>query len=84
MMPLSRAQAVKLINIIEFDKAVKKKFLRKLKNDLYEKYQSFASRPLLLTMMLITFSYYAYISEKIHVFYDQYFVFTARCHQRSV
>ena len=73
MMPLTLAQSIELIKRIEYDKDVKKKFLSQLKKDLYIRHKSFASRPLLLTMMLLTFSSYADIPEKIHVFYGQAF-----------
>ena len=73
MMPLKLTQTIKLIENIDFDRTVKKKFINKLKSGLYEQHKSFASRPLLATMMLLTFSSYADIPEKIHVFYDQAF-----------
>jgi hypothetical protein len=70
---LSLAQAEELINKIDYDKEIKNPFIKKLKNSLFTKHQSFASNPLLLTLMLMTFSQYAEIPEKVHVFYQQAF-----------
>jgi predicted NACHT family NTPase len=71
--PLSKEKAVLLIERIDFDRAVKKKFVQELRKNLYENHRDFASRPLLLTMMLLTYNSFADIPEKIHVFYDQAF-----------
>lgn len=73
MMPLSLEQTSLLVQRIDFDIEIKNKFVQRLRNDLYERHESFASRPLLATMMLLTFSSYADVPEKIHVFYDQAF-----------
>ncbi len=73
MMPLSLEQTVKLIENIDFDKVVKRKFTSQLKKHLYQYHTDLASRPLLATMMLLTFSSFAEIPDKIHVFYDQAF-----------
>lgn len=54
-MELSKEQALHLIEKIEFDENVKKIFYKELNETLYDKYQSFASNPLLLTIMLLTF-----------------------------
>lgn len=54
-MELSKEQALHLIEKIEFDENVKKIFYKELDETLYDKYQSFASNPLLLTIMLLTF-----------------------------
>ena len=54
-MPLSKEQALSLINKIEYDQIIKDKFYKELDEYLYEKYETFASNPLLLTIMLLTF-----------------------------
>lgn len=69
--PLTKRQAISLIQKIEYDDVVKKKFLQNLKDDLYTKYKSFASNPLLLTIMLLTFSNHAAIPERLNDFYEQ-------------
>lgn len=71
--PLSKHQAISLINKIEFDEGIKQRFIGALENELYEKHLSFASNPLLLNIMLLTFDNYAEIPEKLHLFYANAF-----------
>lgn len=72
--PLSKENAIELINKIDYDESVKKNFLLELEKDLFEKHQSFAEIPLLLNMMLLTYQEYAEIPTKIHLFYEQAFL----------
>lgn len=72
-LPLSKEQAVSLIQKIDFDLEIKNRFLTALQNGLYQKYRSFASNPLLLNIMLLTFDNYAEIPEKLHLFYSNAF-----------
>ncbi len=53
--PLSKEQALSLIKKIEYDQNIKEKFYKELDEYLYDKYETFASNPLLLTIMLLTF-----------------------------
>ena len=71
--PLSKKQAVSLIKKAEFDKEVKDRFAKELEEKLYEEHDSFASNPLLLNIMLLTYDNYAEIPEKLHLFYAQAF-----------
>ncbi|WP_082482813.1 NACHT domain-containing protein [Methylobacterium sp. Leaf123] len=66
-------KAVSIIEKIDFDDEVKSKFIEGLKGNLFKEHESFASRPLLLTLMLLTFNLYAEIPRKMHLFYDQAF-----------
>ena len=70
---LTKKQALSLINKIEFDKSVKDIFYGALDKKLFEKYESFASNPLLLTIMLLTFSNHASIPDKLNDFYEAAF-----------
>ncbi|MBD5093171.1 MAG: NACHT domain-containing protein [Subdoligranulum sp.] len=70
---LNKAQAMSLIGKIEFDSEIKHRFQIALDEYLYSKHQSFASNPLLLNIMLLTFDNYAEIPEKVHLFYDNAF-----------
>lgn len=71
---LNKTQAVSLINRLEFDDAdAKELFASELENSLYEKHESFASNPLLLTMMLMVFSDQAAIPDDLTEFYSQTF-----------
>lgn len=73
-LPLTKDQAISMINKIDYDKSVKNKFYKSLNNGLYDKYESFASNPLLLTIMLITFENNAELPEKLNDFYEQAFL----------
>ena len=68
--PLDKQQVIQLINKIEFDLSVKRKFIEAIDKGLYVKHKDFLSSPLLAGMMLLTFQHYAEIPEKIHVFYE--------------
>lgn len=69
----SKEKALRLINKIDYDKSIKQKFLTELDEKLYDNHQSFASNPLLLNIMLLTYENYAEIPEKLHIFYSQAF-----------
>lgn len=70
---LSKQQALELVKKVEYDEEVKRRFLKALDESLYEKHISFASNPLLLSIMLLTFDNYAEIPEKLHLFYANAF-----------
>lgn len=70
---LTKKQAIHLIEKIDFDKEIKQRFIQALDSRLYEKHRSFASNPLLLNIMLLTFDNYAEIPEKLHLFYANAF-----------
>ena len=70
---LTKEQALSLISKIEFDENIKKIFYKELDEELYDKYYSFASNPLLLNIMLLTFNNHASIPDKLNDFYEQAF-----------
>lgn len=70
---LTKAQALSLIRRIEFDPEIKERFISALDEKLYDQHKSFASNPLLLSIMLLTFDNYAEIPEKLHLFYANAF-----------
>ena len=70
---LNKKQALSLVKKIEFDSEIKLRFLKSLDQNLYERHKSFASNPLLLNIMLLTFDNYAEIPEKLHLFYANAF-----------
>lgn len=72
-LPLTKEQALSLISKIEFDESVKTTFYNALKTSLFRRYESFASNPLLLTIMLLTFNNHASIPEKLNDFYEEAF-----------
>lgn len=73
IMSLTKVQALSLIEKIEFDGSIKKIFSKELDEQLYEKYESFASNPLLLNIMLLTFDNNASIPDRLNDFYEQAF-----------
>ncbi len=69
--PLSKADAVLLVEKLPFDDSLKKKFLVDLRSHLYEQHTSFLSNPLLLSIMLLSYGQSASIPTKLSVFYNQ-------------
>lgn len=69
--PLDLDQAVDLVQRLPFDDPVKEQFIDSLNNGLYEEHVSFLSNPLLLSIMLLTFSDTAHIPDKLSIFYQQ-------------
>lgn len=72
-MKLNKQQALNLIKKLDFEKNVKENFYKELDDSLFEKYESFASNPLLLTIMLLTYDNRASIPDKLNDFYEQAF-----------
>lgn len=71
--PFEKEQAISLIGKIEYDDTIKENFIKALDAELYDKHRSFASNPLLLNIMLLTYDNYAEIPEKLHLFYSNAF-----------
>jgi hypothetical protein len=71
MNELTLDQACKLIEKLPFEGEFKTKFLKDLRESLFQKHQSFLSNPLLLSIMLLTYGQSADIPNKLNVFYNQ-------------
>lgn len=71
--PLAKEQAIELISRLPYEGDVKTSFIDALQSGLFEQQQSFASNPLLLTIMLLTYSSNAEVPAKRHLFYAQAF-----------
>lgn len=69
----SKEKAIHLVEKLEYDEDTKKRFIQELDRNLYRSHESFASNPLLLTIMLLTYDNYAEIPNKLHIFYAQAF-----------
>lgn len=82
-MKMNKKQALSLISKIEFDENVKNSFYAELNNGLFEKYESFASNPLLLTIMLLTYNDHAVFPEKLNDFYEQAFLTLFNMHDAT-
>lgn len=80
---LNKQQALDLIKKIDFDKSAKETFYNELNNSLYEKYKSFASNPLLLNIMLLTFQKHASIPDRLNDFYEEAFVTLFNVHDAT-
>lgn len=80
---LTKEQAFQLIRKIDYDQEIKTAFLEALDHGMFETYESFASNPLLLTIMLLTFSKYAVLPENLNDFYDQAFSALFYRHDRT-
>ncbi|MBK5898037.1 NACHT domain-containing protein [Catonella massiliensis] len=81
---LTKEQALELIRKIDFwDKDGKNSFLEALDSNLYNTHREFASNPLLLTIMLMTYSSFGEVPAKMHVFYSKAYETMARLHDAS-
>ncbi len=83
VLALRKEQALSLIEKMEFDVNVKYIFYKKLNEDLFDKYKSFASNPLLLNIMLLTFNNNAAIPNNLNGFYDQAFATLFNMHDAT-
>ena len=82
--PLREEQAVEMVERLEFwDEEAKLNFLKDLKNHLYSSHTEFASNPLLLTIMLMTYSMHGDIPAKMHSFYRKAYETMARLHDNT-
>lgn len=83
MKKLSKDQSLEVINRTNYDNETKERFLLELEENLYDSHESFASNPLLVIIMLLTFSEFAEIPEKIYLFYQEAFEVMFRKHDAA-
>ena len=82
--PLNKQQALALVEKLEFwDETAKENFMKALNATLYRSHTQFASNPLLLTIMLMTYSAFGEVPAKMHVFYSKAYETMARLHDAS-
>ena len=82
--PLTKEQALALIKKLEFwDEKAKADFIIALDRNLYWSHYQFASNPLLLTIMLMTYSSFGEVPAKMHVFYSKAYETMARLHDAT-
>lgn len=82
--PLTKEQAVALIEKLEFwDDEAKSQFIIALQQNLFWSHREFASNPLLLTIMLMTYSSFGEVPGKMHVFYAKAYETMARLHDAT-
>ena len=83
-MPLEKEQAIALIKKLDFwDKTAKRDFMAALDRSLFYSHYEFASNPLLLTIMLMTYSSFGEVPAKMHVFYSKAYETMARLHDAT-
>lgn len=86
LVPFTKKQSLELIRKLEFrpdEPSIKEKFAKQLDDTLYDTHREFASNPLLLTIMLMTFEQYAEVPSKMHVFYREAYATLAQKHDAS-
>lgn len=71
--PLSFDQVKGLINKLEFDPEITNRFIDDLGYETYDKYRTFASVPLLLSILFITYVEKTTIPESLNDFYEEAF-----------
>ncbi len=71
LMPMTREQTVLMLSKLQFDPEVKEKFIQKITPEYFSEHAEFLSVPLLATLMLLTYSEFAAVPDKTHVFYEQ-------------
>lgn len=69
--PFDLDRCIELVQKLPFDDPIKSKFVEALRSGLYKQHRSFLSNPLLLSIMLLTYSDIAHIPKKLSIFYSQ-------------
>lgn len=70
---LNKKQSVEMIKKLDYDYNAKQRFMTALDEKLFNEHESFASNPLLLTMMFLTYDTRLEIPDTLHVFYERAF-----------
>lgn len=68
--PLSRQNAVELVKKTPEEQELKSKFIDDLEKNLFDKHDTFLRNPLLLSIMVLTYTKSANVPTKISLFYD--------------
>lgn len=71
--PMCKSAALQLVSKLRYDTTARDKFKTALGEKLYESHREFASNPLLLTLMLMTYAQVGDLPTKMHIFYNQAF-----------
>ena len=80
--PLSRKQTTQLIRKLEYDDETKNRFINELKDEIYAKYRSFVSVPILLSILFLTYSAHTVLPETLNEFYENAFTTLLYEHDR--
>lgn len=71
--PLTLDKIRDLLAKLRYDEGAKVRFLADIEASLFETHRSFLSNPLLLTLMLLSYSFHASVPSKRHQFYGEIF-----------
>lgn len=71
LLPMTRDQTTLMLSKLSYDGDIKGAFIKTMTKEFFEEHQEFLSIPLLATLMMLTFSEFATVPSKIHVFYEQ-------------
>ncbi|WP_180162286.1 NACHT domain-containing protein [Sinorhizobium medicae] len=71
LLPMTREQTVLMLSKLQYDAEVKDTFIRAITPEYFREHFEFLSIPLLATLMMLTYSEFATIPSKMHVFYEQ-------------
>jgi hypothetical protein len=71
LQPLTVTQAIALIDKLPVEECTKMAFVEDLEKNLFHRHHSFASNPLLLSIMFLTYGQSLGIPQKLNVFYHQ-------------
>lgn len=80
---MNHRQAVKLIWKLDFDNQLKKRFIKEFDEKLYNKYESFASVPLLFSILFLTYASNTTLPETLNEFYEKAFETLLYKHDRK-
>lgn len=84
ILPFDKSKALELVDKLEYhDKTAKAKFRKDLDQKLFRTHEQFASNPLLLTIMLMTYTAYGEVPAKQHIFYAKAYETMSRLHDAS-
>lgn len=72
LLPLTKEKAKSLINKLNYENNIKDKFLSNF-DIIFRNHESFATNPLLLTLMLMTYAEYSAIPAKVSLLYERIF-----------
>lgn len=71
--PFEISQVISLIEKIDYDTDLKIVFVQDIKKRIFKSHSNLLSNPLLCTMMLMTYTEFAEIPSKMHIFYSRAF-----------
>ncbi|PPJ46397.1 NACHT domain-containing protein [Rhizobium sp. KAs_5_22] len=71
LLPMTREQTTLMLSKLNYDGDIKSAFIGTMTEQFFENHEEFLSIPLLATLMMLTYSEFATVPSKMHVFYEQ-------------